>query len=256
MSPAPKLDAVTAAAVDLAFDAAQEFAGDLGVGEHLGTIAEGDRVVTHTFAATHPGYPGWRWAVTLVRASRAKAPTVNEVAMLPGDGSLLAPEWVPWSERVQAGDIVPGSLLPTPDNDPRLEPGYTAADLPPDTEPAEWAETRTIVADLGLGRERVLSAYGRDIAAERWIRGASGPNNPATEMAPGPCTTCAYFVALSGSLGRVFGVCTNEFSPFDASVVSRNHGCGGHSDIVADQRGPDVRPPVYDTIGIDLQLFD
>ena len=256
MSPAPKPDAVTVAAVDLARAAADEFAADLGVGEHLGTLVEGDRVVTHAFECTHAGYPGWHWAVTLVRASRAKVPTVNEVTLLPGDGALLAPAWVPWSERIQAGDIAPGTLLPTPDNDPRLEPGYTAADMPADADPIEWSQTRTLVAELGLGRERVLSAHGRDLASERWLAGASGPHNAASEQAPAPCRTCGYFIALQGSLGTAFGVCANEYSPFDASVVSRDHGCGGHSDIVAEQRGTELKAPVYDTIGIDENLFD
>lgn len=53
-----------------------------------------------------------------------------------------------------------------------------------------------------------------------------------------------------------FGICTNEYSPADASVVSRDHGCGGHSDVVAEQRGNDIKHPVYDTIGIDENLFD
>lgn len=256
MSPAIKTDAVAASAVDLALAAAQDYAGDLGVGEHLGTIAEGERVVTHAFSCTHQGYPGWYWAVTLVRASRAKAPTVNEVALLPGEGALLAPPWVPWSERIQAGDIAPGTLMPTPDNDPRLEPGYTAADMPADADPIEWSQTRTIVAELGLGRERVLSAYGRDLAVERWLHGDAGPHNASSEQAPASCQTCAYFVALSGSLGAMFGVCTNEFSPADAAVVSRGHGCGGHSDVVEEQRGTELRAPIYDTIGLDEPMFD
>lgn len=253
---AAKLDPVTADAVELATAAVTEFAGDLGVGEHLRVVAEGDRVVSHIFECTHPGYPGWQWVVTLVRAARAKRPTVNEVALLPAGGALVAPEWVPWSDRIGAGDIAPGTLMPTPDNDPRLEPGYTAADLPADADPAEWSQTRTLVAELGLGRERVLSVYGRDLAAERWRSGPAGPNNQLTELAPGQCHSCAYFTAITGELGNSFGVCANEYSPSDASVVSRDHGCGGHSDVLAEQRGKDVRPPVYDTIGIDERLFD
>lgn len=252
----PKSDPVTAAAVDLATEAVEEFAGDFGVGAHLGTVAEADRVVTHTFECTHPGYPGWQWAVTLVRAARAKAPTVSEVSLLPAEGAMVAPAWVPWSERVAAGDIAPGTLLPTPDNDPRLEPGYTAANLAPDTDPIEWSQTRTLVAELGLGRERVLSVYGREIAAERWNAGEPGPKNPSTELAPANCNSCGYFVSLTGDLGNMFGVCTNEYSPADAKVVARDHGCGGHSDVLAEQRGASVRPPVYDTIAIDESIFN
>ena len=86
-----KPDAACLAAVDLARDAAEETAGAMGVGEHLGAQAEDDRVVTHFFACPHPGYQGWRWSVTVARASRAKVVTVDEVVLLPGEGSLLRP---------------------------------------------------------------------------------------------------------------------------------------------------------------------
>jgi len=52
-----KLDAVTAAAVDLARAAAEEAAeaaGDFGVGDFLGVTAEGERLVTHAFAVPPP----------------------------------------------------------------------------------------------------------------------------------------------------------------------------------------------------------
>ncbi len=127
MPVAEVLDRACAEAVDLAREAAEGRAGVMGVGEHLGVVADDVRVATHLFACTHPGYPGWTWQVTVARASRAKAVTVSEVTMLPGVGSLLAPRWVPWTERVGAGDLTPGVLMPTPDNDPRIEPGFTAA---------------------------------------------------------------------------------------------------------------------------------
>ncbi len=252
-----KPDAVTAASVELARAAAVEAAGDFGVGEHLGVTPEGERVVTHLFACDHQSYSDWHWAVTLVRALRAKVPTVNEVVLLPGDGALLAPEWVPWSDRIQAGDVSPGTLLPTPDNDPRLEPGYTGGEDATDADPAELSMTRVLVAELGLGRTRVLSSTGRGDAAERWLTGDPGPENPASRLAPGACLTCGYFVRLAGGLGTMFGACTNEFSPFDAQVVSVDHGCGGHSDVVAEERGIELGDPVFDTITIDEQnLFD
>ena len=40
-------------------------------------------------------------------------------------------------QRIQPGDIGPGMLMATPDNDPRLEPGFAATDLPADADPAE-----------------------------------------------------------------------------------------------------------------------
>ena len=65
-------DAVLAAAVDLARAAAEEEARLRTVGEHLGVTAEGERLVTHSFASLEAGYRGWRWAVTLARAPRSR----------------------------------------------------------------------------------------------------------------------------------------------------------------------------------------
>lgn len=254
---APELDAACADAVDLAREAAEERAGVMPVGEHLGVRAEATRVATHYFAVDHPGYPGWHWAVTVARASRAKAVTVDEVCMLPGDGALLAPAWVPWAERIEAGDVSPGVLMPTPDNDLRLEPGFTGGESAAEEDPADRAQLRAVASELGLGRERVLSQYGRDEAVERWIDGPGGPHNQMTQQAPANCVSCAYFVRLSGSLGRTFGVCANQFSPTDGSVVSTDHGCGAHSDVVEESRGVELPRPVWDTISVDaLALFD
>lgn len=207
-----KPDTVLSAAIEVAQTAAEHQAGDFGVGEHLGFRMEGDRVLTHFFACPHPGYVGWHWAVTLTRPPRARTATVDEVVLLPGEGALPTPQWVPWSQRVRPGDVTPGSLLPTPDNDPRLEPGFTGGEMAADDDPAEWSETRAIVADLGLGRERVLSHEGRSEAAQRWIEGAAGPDNPSTEHAPAYCLTCGYFQRLSGSLGWSSG-CAPTPSP-------------------------------------------
>lgn len=249
-------DAACAAAVDLARAAALRRSGVLEVGEHVGVVAEDTRVATHLFACTHPGYPGWNWSVTVARASRAKVVTVSEVTLMPAEGALLAPAWVPWSDRIGAGDVSPGVLMPTADNDPRVEAGFTGGEAARDADPAEWAQTRAVVAELGLGRERVLSAYGRDEAVERWLAGDGGPDNAMTAQAPAECETCAYFVPLSGALGRVVGVCANEYSPTDGTVVSRDHGCGAHSDVVEATRGEELPRPVWDTVLVSNGLFD
>lgn len=243
-------------AVDLARTAAVRRAGVFDVGEHVRAEADDTRVVTHYFAVDHPAYPGWNWAVTVARAARARVVTVNEVTMVPSQGALLASPWVPWAERIGHGDISPGVLLPTPPEDVRLEPGYTGGEDAADPEPAEASQIRAVVAELGLGRERVLSATGRDLAAERWIDGDGGPDNPMTQQAPALCDTCGYFVALRGRMGEVFGVCANEFSPSDGRVVSRDHGCGGHSDVIEPRRAVDLAQPAWDTVSVDEWLFD
>ena len=60
------------------------------MGEHLGAHADGERLVTHDFACLDPAYRGWRWAVTVTRASRSKTVTVDEAVLLPGPDALLA----------------------------------------------------------------------------------------------------------------------------------------------------------------------
>jgi hypothetical protein len=218
-------DRLCAAAVDLARTAAVEVAGP-AVGEHLGVEVDDERVVTHSFATTEPAYVGWRWAVTVARADGSDAVTIDDVVLLPGSGALLAPAWVPWSERVQPDDLSPGDLLPPPSDDPRLVPAY--ADV--DAEPLPFDLHR----ELGLGRPRVLSLDGRADAAERWYDGPAGPDTPMAKAAPGRCADCGFLVHLAGSLGRVFGACANAMAPDDGRVVALQHGCGAHSETVVE----------------------
>ena len=70
-------DQACAEAVDLARDAVVAIVGAAQVGDHLGVQAEGERIVTHLFDCADPAYAGWRWAVTVVRAPRAKVVTVR-----------------------------------------------------------------------------------------------------------------------------------------------------------------------------------
>jgi hypothetical protein len=72
-------------------------------GDFISETAEGEDVYTLLFAATMGGYPGWHWTVSVAELPDSP-PTVLEAELLPGDGSLLAPEWVPWSDRLVAGE--------------------------------------------------------------------------------------------------------------------------------------------------------
>lgn len=215
-------DATLAAAVELARSAAVEVGADT-VGEYLGVQGGGDRIASHTFATTLAGYSGWHWAVTVVRASRSKVVTVDEVVLLPGEGALLAPAWVPWNERVRAGDLSPGDLMPAQPEDPRLVPAYVESDDP---------AVETVAFELGLGRERVMSREGRLDAAERWYLGDFGPDSPMARQALGQCGTCGFLLPVAGSLQAGFGVCGNEITEADGRVVSVEYGCGAHSQAI------------------------
>ena len=259
MSPAkravrtPKLDAVGAEAVEAARAGLLDLVPAVEVGEHLGVLPEEGKVVTHLFACRRAGYRGWRWSVTVSRAPRQKTVTVDEVVLLPGDDALVAPPWVPWRERVQPGDLGPGDLLPSEEDDPRLVPGYADPD-----EGVDPDELRTLADELGLGRPRVLSAEGREDAAERWYDGDAGPETPVAQAAPAPCSTCGFLVRMAGPLSRVFGVCANGYANDDGRVVSFDHGCGAHSEVALAKRDqPQPRPdPVWDTVRVeDLESF-
>ena len=242
--------------IAMARAAAVEEAGiEAAVGDYLGARAEDAVATSASFATTDRGYRGWYWLVTVAVVEPAH-PTISEVVLLPGDGALLAPAWVPWADRMGAKDLTPGVLAPTPADDFRLEPGYTGGEHAAVADPAEASQTRALVAELGLGRDRVLSLAGRDAAAERWLDGPGGPDTPMAQQAPALCTTCGFFVALQGDLGRLFGACTNELSPSDGAVVARTHGCGGHSDVPEPTKGVDLSLPIWDTISVDVSLFD
>lgn len=253
MAPAPsrtrarKADSACAEAVDLARAAAVETAGADQVGDHLGYDVDGERVVTHYFECSNLGYRGWRWSVTVTRASRAKTVTVDECVLLPGSDAILAPPWVPWEDRVTPGDLGPGDLLPTTDEDPRLVPGYTDADQAVDP-----LAVKDVLDELGLGRAWVLSPEGRDETAERWRAGPGGPDTDIAQAAPAQCETCGFLVRLTGPLGRSFGVCANDRTPFDGRVVSYDHGCGAHSDVRVAQVHFDQPEPVLDTMSYEL----
>ncbi|GAA4719261.1 DUF3027 domain-containing protein [Isoptericola chiayiensis] len=216
-------DAVLLGAVELARAAAQDVAGSPDdVGEHLGTLAEGERLMSHRFAAAMKGYHGWHWTVTLARVPRGRTATVCEVELLPGDDAILAPEWVPWSERLRPGDVRPGDTLPFRPDDPRLEPGWTPS--------GDEEQDEVAIDELALARQRVLSPQGRDEAAERWYRGSQGPTSRGAVASDSECSTCGFLVPLQGPLGQLFAVCANEWSPDDGKVVSLDHGCGAHSE--------------------------
>jgi hypothetical protein len=78
--------------------AAKESAPVGGVGKFLGTIDEEANVVSYRFQASMKEYVGWEWNVVVFQAKKAD-PTISEVVLLPGKESIVAPDWVPWSER-------------------------------------------------------------------------------------------------------------------------------------------------------------
>ena len=213
-------------ALDMAKQAVIEDAGKREyVGEFYSIDSDEERIATYLFEAKLPGYDGWRWAVTVAKVDEQSAPTICDVVLLPGTKALLAPNWIPYSQRIQPGDLGVGDVVPTAADDERLTQGYAA--LPEDEE-----LDITQLFEFGLGRARVLSVIGRDAASKRWYEGDRGPKTPIARSAPKPCQSCGFFIPIAGSLRTAFGVCSNAISPEDARVVSFDHGCGAHSEAL------------------------
>lgn len=239
----PKVDAVLSAAVDQARAAAEEVSGVGDVGEYLGYSDVSERLGSHRFATTGPGYRGWHWTVTVARIARSRNATVCEVELLPGEDALLAPAWVPWAERLSPGDVGPGDWLPVDVHDDRVVPGH----VPDQDDPAGVALDAEALVLLGAWREHVPSRQTLQDAAERWEDNILASGASFVEDAS------AFVVPLSGYLGQVYGVCVNEFSPMDGRVVQLDS-------VTRNRRESAERPsvwpeaaPVVDEFELDLQ---
>ncbi|WP_353510240.1 DUF3027 domain-containing protein [Intrasporangium sp.] len=243
---AARSDAVLLAAVDLARAALEEVAEPGTVGAHSGMEMLGERLAMHWFECLSPGYHGWRWGVSVARVPRAKVATVCETNLLPGPEAVLAPQWLPYADRLAPGDLGPGDVLPRRQDDPNLEAGFEAT--------GDEDVDQLAIVELGLGRPRVLSPEGRDAAATRWYDGESGPKAEIALKATARCSTCGYFVPMAGALRAVFGVCANEWSPSDGRVVSLDHGCGAHSETDIEQPEPTpIGEPIVDELAVDVE---
>lgn len=220
-------DSVLAKQVDFARSALVDIAKPEEIGQHIKAEFAGERVVSHFFECLKPGYKGWVWAVTLARVPHARLGTISETDLIPSDGALLAPPWIPWADRLQPGDLGRKDTISYVPDDPNLNQGYESSDEDTD-ELALW--------ELGLGRKRVLNRVGRDAAVKRWLRDQHSRTeldrhgNPPKD----PCSTCGYLWKLSGSLRLEFGLCANAWSPDDGHVVAMDHTCGAHSETDAD----------------------
>ena len=186
----------------------------------------GERLAMHWFECTSAGYHGWRWGVSVARVPRAKLATVCETNLLPGPEAVLAPEWLPYADRLAPGDLGPGDVLPRRPDDPNLEAGFEAT--------GDEDVDQMALFELGLGRPRVLSAEGRDAAATRWYTGENGPKAEIALKATARCSTCGYFVpmgpwllerarsaATEDSFAPDTGGCRIELSTLGLSAAAR-----------------------------------
>jgi hypothetical protein len=91
---------ISATLLELAKSAAADFAKPNALGEFVESVEEEPGVTTFMWQSTHPGYLGWRVAAIVAHFGADEPATVSEVLLVPGVDSLVAPDWVPWSERL------------------------------------------------------------------------------------------------------------------------------------------------------------
>jgi hypothetical protein len=89
------------------------------IGDPAGEAPESDGVVSVLFECALPGYPGWKWTVS-VATVEGEQPTALEVELMPSEGALLSPDWVPWSDRLadyKAAQLAAGEEVDESDDD-------------------------------------------------------------------------------------------------------------------------------------------
>jgi hypothetical protein len=212
--------------------------GDLRAGDLMPARSDDDRLVPIVAIAGETGLLDW---------------DETDTWQLPGDVSA-----VPTGEPGQpgtgtdAGQSSAGELGGGPSEAGQPGAGLTTGGR---TRTRRRSGSRSRDRTPGLLRPaRVLSATGRDEAALRWYTSEQGPDSPLASAAPANCVTCGFLVRLSGPLGRVFGVCANEYAPDDGKVVSVDHGCGAHSDGAAGVSAVEAGTvaPTVDELGYDM----
>ena len=86
--------------VELALAGLHEITPAATVGALISKSTDDEGVSTILFASAMPGYPDWHWTVSLATLP-GEEPTVLEAELLPGESSVLAPDWVPWADRLE-----------------------------------------------------------------------------------------------------------------------------------------------------------
>jgi len=125
-----ELTAEEVARWDLARTALLEVTGEETIGDPADEVDEGEGVISYLFENLMPGYPGWKWTVTIAQIEDS-APTILETELTPADGALVAPDWIPWAERMddyRAAQVALGEDLDDEESDEDDEDADDLAD--------------------------------------------------------------------------------------------------------------------------------
>jgi hypothetical protein len=90
----------TSPAVAVARAALLEITLESDVGALVSEQTNDEGVSTILFASSMLGYPDWFWTVSVAQLP-GEEPTVLEAELMPGEGALIAPDWVPWADRLE-----------------------------------------------------------------------------------------------------------------------------------------------------------
>jgi hypothetical protein len=112
-SEAPEAEAVARVAL-------AEIAPAGTVGALVDSTAAEEGVLALNFVSTLPGYPGWHWSASVANLA-GEEPTVLEVELMPGEGALLAPDWVPWVDRLEEYHVAQAALAAQAGDDELLD---------------------------------------------------------------------------------------------------------------------------------------
>lgn len=102
MARAPKKAAAVASTDELE-PVARHALGEITHPSNVGALRDvvvADDVATVRFSTTQGGYPGWYWTVSIA-VNPGLEPSVLETELMPAEGALVAPDWVPWADRLE-----------------------------------------------------------------------------------------------------------------------------------------------------------
>ena len=162
------------------------------VGDFVTSYDLEDHVTDFRFAANIRGYEGWQWSVTLYHDEEIDSWTVNESSLIPTEGALMPPKWIPWKDRLEPTDLAPTDSIGTDPDDERIEEG--------EVEESSLQDVNDAVETFRLTRRHVLTSLGRAQAAKRWYEGPRGPKALSTKTAEGNlCSTCGFLDPAAGA---------------------------------------------------------
>ena len=227
-------------AVDAAREALLAEVDAAEVGDHLGAEPEADRVATHLFECRKPGYVGWRWSVTVARASRQKTVTVDEIVLIPGPEAIVAPEWVPYRERHQARRPVARRPAARGRRRPAAGPDVLLRRRParPRRAGPRSAPSPRISASAGSGPSRPRATSWPPSAG---TTATPAPTRRSRSPRPSPARPAASWSGWPARWPSPSASAPTATPTTTAASSPSGHGCGAHSEVRLAKRHEPIR---------------